>query len=209
MEPLYLVMTTTLIMLLGFVGWLGISVEANKRLDEGLRISKGGTLLFLILLVLTPMLRTLTKDTSCDTIWALSSMLFLVNLLFHDYTMTRVADLRYPDSVSLNAAMFASVLLASRLSSNLHVFSLTSLAVQLFALFPIIRRSLRKLSQFSDIIMSACLSTSSAYLLYTTSTLATVIHVGAFLFITFVCPYWLLFVQKFKKYVFFDLFFIY
>jgi hypothetical protein len=45
--------------------------------------------------------------------------------------------------VSLNAAIFASVLLASRLPSNLHVFALISIAIEVFALFPIMRHHLK------------------------------------------------------------------
>ena len=31
------------------------------------------------------MLKTLTEDTSSDTVWASVVMLFLANILFHDY----------------------------------------------------------------------------------------------------------------------------
>lgn len=48
-----------------------------------------------------------------------------------------------PSTLSLNAAISASVVLASRLSSDLQVFALVLFAVQWFALFPIARRRLR------------------------------------------------------------------
>ena len=35
---------------------------------------------------LTPILKTLTKDTSSDTIWLFSTCLMILNALFHDYT---------------------------------------------------------------------------------------------------------------------------
>lgn len=50
---------------------------------------------------------------------------------------------RIPGSLSTNAAIFASVLLASRFDTNLDVFSLLSFAVEWFALFPIFRRYLQ------------------------------------------------------------------
>jgi hypothetical protein len=50
---------------------------------------------------------------------------------------------RIPGSLSTNAAIFASVLLASRLDTNLDVFGLLSFAVEWFALFPIFRRHLQ------------------------------------------------------------------
>ena len=118
-----------------------------------------------VLLGLTPILKNLTKDISSDSIWFMTTLMFLANLLFHDYgssfsTHTRFSlsslsylnkfspkkhalFVRFPDSLSINAAICASVLLASRLSSNMAVFSLMLFAVQLFALFPILRRSIR------------------------------------------------------------------
>jgi phosphatidylinositol glycan class C protein len=49
---------------------------------------------------------------------------------------------RISDSLSTNAAIFASVLLASRLDTNVDVFGLLSFAVEWFSLFPIFRRHL-------------------------------------------------------------------
>lgn len=48
---------------------------------------------------------------------------------------------------SLNAAMLAAALLASRLPTAAHVFALLSLAAQLFALLPIARDALRARSE--------------------------------------------------------------
>lgn len=45
--------------------------------------------------------------------------------------------------LSMNAAISSSVVLASRLDSNLAVFALVLFAVQCFALFPILRRKLQ------------------------------------------------------------------
>lgn len=43
----------------------------------------------------------------------------------------------------MNAAISSSVVLASRLSDDLSVFALVLFAVQLFALFPMLRRRLQ------------------------------------------------------------------
>jgi len=50
---------------------------------------------------------------------------------------------RFPDSLSINLAIFASVLLASRLSSNNSVFGLLAFAVEWFALLPFFLRFLK------------------------------------------------------------------
>ena len=44
---------------------------------------------------------------------------------------------RFSGATSLNAAMFAAVLLASRLPTSLHVLALMVLAVSLFGLYPL------------------------------------------------------------------------
>lgn len=43
-------------------------------------------LIFLALIALAPILRTLTAPTSADSIWALATVLFLVHAALADYT---------------------------------------------------------------------------------------------------------------------------
>lgn len=50
---------------------------------------------------------------------------------------------RVSDSISLNAAVFAAVCLASRLSTSLDTFSLLLCAIQLFVFFPNFRRTVK------------------------------------------------------------------
>lgn len=47
---------------------------------------KSSILIFLALMSLSPVLRTLTAATSSDSIWALSAVLFILNSLLADYT---------------------------------------------------------------------------------------------------------------------------
>ncbi|KAI9333010.1 phosphatidylinositol N-acetylglucosaminyltransferase subunit C [Obelidium mucronatum] len=172
--------------------------KAHVSLSTIWKILKGGLVLELILVGLTPILKTLTKDTSNDTIWALSFFLFCTNLVFCDYGVVNVDTVRYPDSFSINAAIFASVLLASRLSNNLKVFSLMSLSFEIFALFPILRRSLRAESRTNDIVMASLLAVISLWCISTVSWRAFVVHFCVLLFVTFICPVWFLGVQKYK-----------
>jgi len=46
-------------------------------------------MMFLALMALSPVLRTLTAATSSDSIWALSAALFALNALLADYTATQ------------------------------------------------------------------------------------------------------------------------
>jgi len=52
----------------------------------------------------------------------------------------------FPASLSTNAALMASTVLASRLPSTTHVFSLTLFSIEVFGLFPVFRRHLRDVS---------------------------------------------------------------
>ena len=47
---------------------------------------KASILVFLALMSLSPVLKTLTAATSSDSIWALSACLFILNALLADYT---------------------------------------------------------------------------------------------------------------------------
>jgi phosphatidylinositol glycan class C protein len=51
----------------------------------GQRVAKSAFFFFITLLGLSPILKTLTSQTSDDTIWALTVCCFLANVLFHDY----------------------------------------------------------------------------------------------------------------------------
>jgi phosphatidylinositol glycan class C protein len=100
------------------------------------------------------MLKTLTKDIASDSIWTLTTLLFIANLAFHDYGNSTSVKVEFPDSLSINAGILASVLLASRLSANFDVFALMLLSIQLFALFPIFHRRLRVLFSYYQKIRS-------------------------------------------------------
>lgn len=128
-------------------------------------------------------------------------MLFIANVVFHDYAKTKIASIKFPDSLSLNATIFASVLLASRLSSNLHVFGLMSFAVEWFALFPIFRRYFRNVSFQYDVALSMVLFVLSVSLFFRISKAVVIIYVSAMAFITFMCPFWLIWIQRYKKWV--------
>jgi phosphatidylinositol glycan class C protein len=102
-------------------------------------------------------------------------------------------------AISLNAAIFSAVLLASRLPSALHVFVFVALAIQLFALFPILRDFLRVRSERAHLSLTGALFFSSLGLLMASSTLLALVYFFGVLFVTFVAPWWLLSVQHYKN----------
>jgi phosphatidylinositol N-acetylglucosaminyltransferase subunit C len=71
----------------------------------------------------------------------MSAWLMLINVFFFDYGSG--VGTKYQSSLSTNAALMASTVLASRLASITHVFSLTLFSIEVFGLFPVFRRHLR------------------------------------------------------------------
>ncbi|KWU42052.1 GPI2-domain-containing protein, partial [Rhodotorula sp. JG-1b] len=110
-----------------------------------------GTLIPLVALyLLSPALKTLTRATTSDSIWALSGTLFAINPTSSAAPgeppprrvpyFARRAPL--PSTLSLTAALSGSTVLASRLPSNAQVFSLLLFSTLWFGPFPLLRSSL-------------------------------------------------------------------
>ncbi|KAG2159879.1 phosphatidylinositol N-acetylglucosaminyltransferase subunit C [Suillus bovinus] len=180
---------------------------------------KSSLLVFLALMGLSPVLRTLTAATSSDSIWALSACLFLLNALLADYssmkpvqqerwisaTLTLLSILifrcRLSSVLSMNAAISSSVVLASRLPDDLAVFALVLFAVQLFALFPILRHQLQVTPQVAQILFTLTLCVLSFTLTAPLSVSVAYIYAGISITVTFVAPGVLVWAQKYKKHI--------
>jgi len=79
----------------------------------------------------------------------------LINVFFFDYGGG--VEAKFPASLSTNAALMASTVLASRLTSTTHVFSLTLFSIQVFGLFPVFRRYLLHVSRFIHNVLTLAL----------------------------------------------------
>ncbi|KAI9808600.1 MAG: hypothetical protein M1825_003750 [Sarcosagium campestre] len=116
----------------------------SPRNQQRLATAKSAVLIYCALLGLSPILKSLTKSTTSDSIWAMSCWLMCINVFFFDYRGG--VGVKFPASLSTNAALMASTVLASRLPSTTHVFSLTLFSIEVFGLFPAFRRHLRHVS---------------------------------------------------------------
>ncbi|KAI1392279.1 GPI2-domain-containing protein [Hypoxylon trugodes] len=125
-----------------------------------LRLStiKSAVLIYFTLLGLSPILKSLTRSTSSDSIWAMSFWLLAMNIFFHDYS---TGPVKFPASLSTNAALMASTVLASRLPSTGQVFSLTLFSIEVFGLFPVFRRYARHRSWKYHVALSVLLVTGA------------------------------------------------
>ncbi|XP_045463459.1 phosphatidylinositol N-acetylglucosaminyltransferase subunit C [Harmonia axyridis] len=137
----------------------------------------------------SPVLYTLTDTISTDTIYTMTSFMLLIHLIFFDYGVNATI---VSNSLSLSAAIFASICLASRLSSAHYAFILITIAIECFVLFP----HLRVNTKFS-LLITLALALCDLYFLNLVSRFVTVIFLISLLFIIFICP--LLFV-KYQKY---------
>ena len=122
-----------------------VSTNRTARTQQRIATLKSATLIFGALLGLSPILKSLTKSTASDSIWAIAFWLMCINVFFFDYG-GGVGDI-FPASLSTNAALMASTVLASRLPSTTQVFSLTLFSIEVFGLFPVFRRYLRHVSK--------------------------------------------------------------
>jgi phosphatidylinositol glycan class C protein len=145
---------------------------------------------------LSPILMTLTESVSTDTIYAMTFFMLLANLLFHDYgTNAAVVS----QSLSLNAAIFASVCLASRLPTMWHAFTTVTLAVEIFVLWPVLHRNLKLRVPNVHVGLTLVLGVGTTFAIVTVSAVSAVLFALLCLFVTFVCPAWLLWLQPFKN----------
>jgi phosphatidylinositol N-acetylglucosaminyltransferase subunit C len=174
--------------------------EALSRLDTAfLSEARQLTLLVGWLLSLSPLLGTLTRTWSDDTITALVISLFLLHLGAHDYAYASNYTNRFRGTISLNAAVFASVLLAARLPSTPLVFAVMALAVQMFVLLPAQWRLLAgSLSGTQHAVATGLLVGLAAAMLLAFSRLLVVAYLAAILVISLLCPWLLVHLQHQK-----------
>ncbi|KAI9050580.1 hypothetical protein LZ554_005741 [Drepanopeziza brunnea f. sp. 'monogermtubi'] len=140
----------------------GSSARFSQRTNLRLATAKSALLIYFTLLGLSPILKSLTQSTSEDSIWAMSFLLFAINIFFFDYSTPTQTSLNssiknIPASLSTNAALMASTVLASRLPTTGQVFSLTLFSIEVFGLFPVFRRHARQKSFRGHMLLTTLL----------------------------------------------------
>lgn len=157
--------------------------------------------MILIILVISPVLKSLTKSTSSDSIWALSFILCIASTMLHDYAMDTSVD-QYRPILSTNISLSNAIVLASRLSSTVQVFCFILFAIQFNVFVPLFDFSIRKYL-ISRTLHNVLVSSLVLILYYSIVVLFDykillywiLIHVG----IAFVLPVYFLFLQKYKN----------
>jgi len=191
-----------------FVGFLVLELALSHKQRLLLRSSrskavKSSILVLLILVALSPVLRTLSAATSSDSIWPLAGVLFAINALFADYGGSKrgpsSSAARLTSVLSINAALIASVVLASRLPDDSSVFAFTLLSVLMFGQLPMLRRRTPEISNKVTTLTTICLAMSALLLAFRISLLYALLSGVLIIFVTFGAPQVLIWAQGFKN----------
>nr|GMD15175.1 phosphatidylinositol N-acetylglucosaminyltransferase subunit C-like [Ipomoea batatas] len=156
------------------------------------------------LYMLSPIYHTLTRSISSDSIWALTASLLIIHLFLHNYSGSTVkapGTLENPtltSNISLNASIVASLLIASRLPSRLHVFAIVLFSLQVFLFAPLVTYCVKKYSFRLHLCFSFGLMVLTLALIHRLHTLLFVLLLAVFIFVNLVCPYWLIRLQEYK-----------
>ena len=159
------------------------SISAKGKRKRMLVRVSDAIILAAILRFLASVLRTLTASYSSDTVNALAIGGMVVHLLACDYSYALGISTKGSDgdggdeqwgstrrlhtgrptfsggTVSLNAALFSTTLLASRLPTNAMSYAFISSAVVLFAFYPAARHAIAaRQSQSSKYVVGLCCS---------------------------------------------------
>nr|XP_022323332.1 phosphatidylinositol N-acetylglucosaminyltransferase subunit C-like isoform X2 [Crassostrea virginica] len=148
---------------------------------------------------LSPVLVSLTETISTDTIYAMTTVMLLANLAFHNYGVQAAV---VSEAFSLNAGIFASVCLASRLHSSWHAFATVLFSLQIFGLWPRLRHKIKATTEAfprMNVALTVVVGFLALLALFTVSMVPAVMFILGHLFITFICPAWLISLQPLKN----------
>jgi len=207
-DPRLLVWTSIFAFVLGYPVWQVVEAQLAAKFRQARKTTnhaktvKSSILAFLALLSLSPVMKTLTASTSSDSIWAIAACLFILNALIADYSSPR-PEIHSRESLtsvlSINAAISASVVLASRLPDDISVFALMLYAVVLFAMFPVLRHRLQAASSLFQAFLTILLSALSLLLTAPLSPFVAWIYAGVLSLVLFAAPAALIWAQRYKN----------
>ncbi|KAI5957114.1 GPI2 [Candida jiufengensis] len=139
------IIPTIISSILSIVMYLILKYQKSNLSIKLLSINfKSFTIISFMLLIASPILKSLTKSTSSDSIWAISSILSITNTIFYEYSSNSKI---YKPILSTNISLSNAIVLASRLNSTLDVFLFMLFAIQINILLPLYHASLRNLKK--------------------------------------------------------------
>ena len=169
---------------------------------------KTSFLVSVLLLGLSPVLGSLTDTVSTDTVYAMSIALLALHLLVCDYSGGSADDgsgrptfgpRGGRGAVALNCALFGAVCVASRLPDTASVFAFMVFSLQLFALMPLLRSSVKRWSVVSFAALSTLVIAGALGVVLCVSGPGAFAYAAAVVFVSVICPLWLVYSQQYKE----------
>lgn len=162
---------------IGYMIYIGMDI---KKLSNVIEDSKTVGVVLLFGYIFSPLLHTLTDSISTDTIFSSTLVILFFHLLLHDYGVDGFLVSR---TVSLNCGIFASICLASRLSTTHHAFVLLVISAEVFVLKPLLFEKIWRPWMLPPIIAVTC------YFLFLISRLILFVYLSILLFVNVLCPF--------------------
>uniref|UniRef100_A0A182N8C1 Phosphatidylinositol N-acetylglucosaminyltransferase subunit C n=1 Tax=Anopheles dirus TaxID=7168 RepID=A0A182N8C1_9DIPT len=172
--------------ILGYFIYAGREIQLTKFIED----SKTAFAVLVFGFIFSPLLHTLTNSISTDTIFSMTFFVLVLHLIFFDYGISAPFVSK---AISLNAAIFGSICLASRLSSSLHAFVLLELAAVFFALGPFLVTKLYSVQLLALSIAVCC------YFLHSISHIILYTYICTLAFVNLFCPWLFVRLQKYKN----------
>lgn len=161
----------------GYIVYIGADIKKFRNIIDDLK-TVAAVLLFGYMF--SPLLHTLTDSISTDTIFSSTFIILFFHLLLHDYGIDGFLVSR---TVSLNCGIFASICLASRLSSSFHAFVLLVISAEVFALKPLLFDRIWHPVMLLPFVAITC------FLLFNISLLILTVYLSTLVFVNLFCPY--------------------
>lgn len=161
----------------GYIAFIGTDFKKIRNVTED---SKTVGVVLLFGFIFSPLLHTLTDSISTDTIFSNTFIILFFHLLLHDYGIDGFLVSR---TVSLNCGIFASICLASRLSTTSHAFVLLVVSAEVFVLKPLLFEKVWRPWMLAPIFAI------TVYYLYNISQLILTVYVSTLLFVNILCPF--------------------
>lgn len=162
---------------IGYAIYIGTDIEKIKNVIED---SKTVGVVLLFGYIFSPLLHTLTDSISTDTIFSSTFIILFFHLLLHDYGIDAFLVSR---TVSLNCGIFASICLASRLSTTNHAFILLVISSEVFVLKPLLFEKVWRPWMLIPIVAL------TLYFLYNISKLILIVYLIILFFVNVLCPF--------------------
>ncbi|KAL6941632.1 hypothetical protein ACO0RG_002768 [Hanseniaspora osmophila] len=113
-----------------------VSLPSVVIISKMLESVKSTIIILFTILTLSPVIKSLSKTTSSDSIYNISFWLSVLNIVLLTTTSSQSKKKKSTNIIKINLILSNLIILASRLSSTVQVFMFSILAIQLNILIP-------------------------------------------------------------------------